>query len=135
VKVGIVGCGFVANYHVKAWRNVGAGVLAVADIIEDRARGFAHRHNIPYYFRSVEDMLRRVRLDVLSVCTPPQAHREVVLEAVKRGVSVFVEKPLVLRYSDAVEIVGEARSRGVKLGVTANFLFTPTMVKARDLVE
>jgi predicted dehydrogenase len=82
----------------------------------------------------VEDMLSRVRLDVLSVCTPPQAHREVVLEAVKRGVNVFVEKPLVLRYSDAVEIVNEARSRGVKLGVTANFLFTPTMVKARELV-
>jgi len=135
VKVGIVGCGFVANYHVKAWRSAGAGVLAVADIIEDKAREFAHRHGIPHYFKSVEDMLSRVKLDVLSVCTPPQAHREVVLEAVKRGVNVFVEKPLVLRYSDAVEIVDEARSRGVKLGVTANFLFTPTMVKARDLVE
>jgi predicted dehydrogenase len=135
VKVGIVGCGFVANHHVKAWRSVGAGVLAVADIIEDRARGFAHRHSIPHYFRSVEDMLSRVKLDVLSVCIPPQTHREVVLEAVKRGVNVFVEKPLVLRYSDAVEIVNEARSRGVKLGVTANFLFTPTMVKARELVE
>jgi predicted dehydrogenase len=135
MKIGIVGCGFVANYHVKAWRSVGAEVLAVADVIEDRARDFAHRHNIPYSFRSVEDMLNGVKLDVLSICTPPQAHKEVALEAVKRGVSVFVEKPLVLRYSDAVEIVNEVRSRGVKLGVTANLLFTPTMVKARDLVE
>ena len=95
MKVGIVGCGFVANYHVKAWKNVGTGVLAVADIIEDKAREFAHRHGIPYYFKSVEDMLSRVKLDVLSVCTPPQAHREAVLEAVKRGVSVFVEKGVV----------------------------------------
>jgi predicted dehydrogenase len=135
MRVGIVGCGFVANYHAKAWKNVGAEVLAVADIIEGRAREFAHRHGIPYYFKSVEDMLSRVKLDALSVCTPPQTHKEVVLEAVKRGVNIFVEKPLVLRYSDAVEIINEARSRGVKLGVTANFLFTPTMVKARDLVK
>jgi predicted dehydrogenase len=76
-----------------------------------------------------------VELDVLSVTMPPQAHRIAALEAVRRGVSVFIEKPLVLKYSDAVEVIGEARSRGVKLGVTANYLFTPTMVKARELVR
>jgi predicted dehydrogenase len=71
----------------------------------------------------------------LSVTTPPQVHRIVALEAVRRGVNVFIEKPLVLKYSDAVEVIGEARSRGVKLGVVANYLFTPTMVKARELVK
>jgi threonine dehydrogenase-like Zn-dependent dehydrogenase len=41
VRVGIVGCGFVANYHVNAWRGVGAEVVAVCDVIEEKARGFA----------------------------------------------------------------------------------------------
>jgi predicted dehydrogenase len=80
-------------------------------------------------------MLDNVELDVLSVTTPPQAHKRVALEAIRRGVSVFIEKPLVLKYSDAVEVIGEARSRSVKLDVTANYLFTPTMVKARELVK
>ena len=135
VRVGIVGCGFVANYHVNAWRGVGAEVVAVCDVIEEKARGFARRHDIPLYFTSVGEMLDEVELDVLSVCTPPQAHKQVALEAIERGVNVFVEKPLVLSYPDALEVVERARSRNVKLGVTANYLFTPTMVKARDLVR
>jgi predicted dehydrogenase len=135
MKVGIVGCGFISNSHVRAWRSVGSRVLAVTDIVEDKAREFARRHSVQYYFKSLEDMLDNVELDVLSVATPPQAHKLVALEAIRRGVNVFIEKPLVLKYSDAVEVIGEARSRGVKLGVTANYLFTPTMVKARELVK
>jgi len=135
VRVGIVGCGFVANYHVNAWRGVGAEVIAVSDVVEEKARDFARRHDIPLYFTSVGEMLDEVELDVLSVCTPPQAHKQVALEAIERGVNVFVEKPLVTNYPDALEVVERARSRNVKLGVTANYLFTPTMVKARDLVR
>jgi len=133
MRVGIAGCGFVASYHVNAWRSAGADVMAVSDIVEDRAREFARMHDVPHYFTSVEDMLDEVKLDVLSICTPPQVHKQNVLEAVSRGVNAFVEKPLVLRYSDAVEVVEKAKSR-VKLGVAANFLFTPTMVKARELI-
>jgi predicted dehydrogenase len=134
MRVGIIGCGFVANCHVSVWKSVGARVLAIADTIEDKAREFARRYNLPHYFRSVEDMLDKMELDVLSVCTPPYTHKQIVLEAIKKGVNVFVEKPLVQRYSDVIEVIGEAKSRDIKLGVTANFLFTPTMVKARELI-
>jgi threonine dehydrogenase-like Zn-dependent dehydrogenase len=53
MRVGIAGCGFVANYHVNAWRSAGAEVMAVSDIAEDRAREFARMHNAPRYFTSV----------------------------------------------------------------------------------
>jgi predicted dehydrogenase len=135
VRVGIVGCGFIANLHINAWRGVGAEVVAVCDVIEDKAKEFALRHSVQRYFKSVEEMLDEVELDALSVCTPPQAHKQVALEAIERGISVFVEKPLVTSYSDAVDVIERARSRNVKLGVTANYLFTPTMIKARDLVR
>ena len=114
---------------------VGAEVVAVCDIIEEKARDFARRHDIPLYFTSVGKMLDEVKLDVLSVCTPPQAHKQVALEAIERSVNVFVEKPLVTSYPDALDVVKKAKSKNVKLGVTANYLFTPTMVKARDLIR
>ena len=135
MRVGVVGLGFVANHHVNAWRKIGGRILAVADIIEDKARDFAYRYDIPKYFRSVEEMLDNIELDVLSICTPPQTHKQIVLKAVEKGVNVFVEKPLVLKYSDAVEIIEKAKSRDVKIGVTTNYLFTPTMVKTRELVR
>jgi predicted dehydrogenase len=135
VRVGIAGCGFVANLHINAWRGVGAEVVAVCDVVEDKAKEFALRHGVQRYFKSVGEMLDEVELDVLSVCTPPKAHKQVALEAIERGISVFVEKPLVTSYPDAVDVVERARSKNVKLGVTANYLFTPTMVKARDLIR
>jgi len=135
VRVGIAGCGRIAGSHVRAWRRAGAEVVAVCDVVESKAREFARMHGVRQYFKSVREMLDGAELDILSVCTPPQAHKQVALEAIERGVNVFIEKPLVTSYSDAVEIVERARSRGVKLGVTTNYLFTPVMAKVRDLVR
>ena len=135
MRVGIAGCGRIAGSHVRAWRRAGAEVVAVCDVVESKAREFARMHGVRQYFKSVREMLDGAELDILSVCTPPQAHKQVALEAIERGVNVFIEKPLVTSYSDAVEIVERARSRGVKLGVTTNYLFTPVMAKVRDLVR
>jgi hypothetical protein len=56
------------------------GFLAVTDIVEDKAKEFARRHNVQYYFKSLEDMLDNVELDVLSVIVPPQAHNPSIWE-------------------------------------------------------
>ena len=135
MKVGVVGCGSIAIDHIRSWRKVGAQVLGVAVIRKERAEECASKYTIPHYFISVDDMLDKIALDIVDVCTPPQAHKEVVLKAIERGVHAFVEKPFVLQYLDAIEVIEKAKSKGVKIGVTVNYLFTPTMTKARRLIN
>ncbi|MCX8205359.1 MAG: Gfo/Idh/MocA family oxidoreductase [Candidatus Nezhaarchaeota archaeon] len=135
LRVGIVGCGSVAGHHVDAWRKNRAEVVAVCDVVEEKARGFALNHGVGSYFKSVDDMLENTKLDVVSICTPPQTHKQIALSCVGRGVNAFVEKPLALSYHDALELVKEAEARGVKLWATMNFLFTPTMKEARRMLN
>jgi len=135
LRVAVVGCGFAANHHANAWRKNGGKVLAACDIAEEKAKHFASKHKIPFHFTSTDEMLQKAKPDVVSVCTPPQTHKQVVLDVVRAGINAFVEKPLALNYSDALEIVNEAKARGVKLWVTRTYLFTPTMMKAKKLVD
>jgi len=135
VKVGIVGAGFVAQYHIKAWRSIGAEVVAVCDVVKEKAKEFASRYRIPHYFKSVEEMVKNVRLDFASVCTPPQTHRDVTLQLINAGVNLVVEKPLALSFAEALEIVEKARSMNVKVAPTANFIYTPLAIKAREMVK
>ncbi|ADV64741.1 Gfo/Idh/MocA family protein [Desulfurococcus mucosus] len=135
LRVGIVGGGFAAGHHVKGWRANKAKVVAVSDIAVERARVFAESHGIPRYFSSLEEMLKDVELDVVSICTPPQTHREVAVKVAQANANMFVEKPLATSYSDAAEILNVARSKGVKVGVVSNYLYTPVSIKARRLVR
>jgi len=127
LKVGVVGCDSVAVDHTRNWREVGAQVLEVTDIRKERAEECASKYTIPHYFISVDDMLDKIAPDIVDVCTPPLAHKEVVLKAIERGVHAFVEKPL--------KLLRRLCRKVFKIGVTGNYLFTPTMTKARRLIN
>ena len=58
--------------------------------------------------------------DTVIIITPPDLHGDMCLHAVKRGKHVMVEKPFAKRFAQAKEIVEEADKRGVKVFVTQN---------------
>ena len=50
-------------------------------------------------------MLEREQLDVLWVCTPPLHHRDPAIEALRRSIHVYLEKPLARDVADGLAIV------------------------------
>jgi predicted dehydrogenase len=135
LKAAIIGAGFASQHHLRAWVSNGVRVEAVVDINGDRARDFAHRYDVKSWYTSVDDMIRDVRPDVVSICTPPHTHRDVAIKLIDEGVNTFVEKPLATNYSHVSEIIEKARSRGVKIWVVMNYLFTPWMIEARRILN
>ena len=95
IRVGLVGCGFVAELHMYALRriySVDVEVRAVA------ARGepvleFARRHQIPIAYRSFADLIADRDVDVIDICTPPDLHASMIVEAMQAGKHVICEKP------------------------------------------
>eukprot|EP00039_Didymoeca_costata_P022654 m.347138 g.347138 ORF g.347138 m.347138 type:complete len:805 (+) comp31390_c0_seq1:85-2499(+) len=55
-------------------------------------------------------------VDVVLNLTPAQFHKETTLEAIKLGTNVWCEKPLAMNCSDALELISQAKRRGVLLG-------------------
>ena len=69
-------------------------------------------------FRSLEQALNNVESDCVIVITPPDSHADMILEAVRAGKHVLVEKPFTKTLASAKHVVEEAGRMGVKVGVS-----------------
>src|ERR1700691_365665 len=95
IRIGLVGCGFASELHMFAYRRVygiDVDVKAVA-ARGDHVVDFADRHRIPRTYRSFGDLIADRELDVVDICTPPNLHRSMIVDAMKAGKHVICEKP------------------------------------------
>jgi predicted dehydrogenase len=95
VRVGLVGCGFVAELHMFAYARVhgiDAEVKAVA-ARGDHVVDFARKHRIATTYRDFKDVLADREIDVIDICTPPMLHAPMIVAAVEAGKHVICEKP------------------------------------------
>ncbi len=136
LSVAIVGCGYVANEHVVAWRRVkGIELIACCDIDEKVAKSFAKRHSIPKFYVDFEELLNNEHPSIVDICTPPYAHKPLAVQALEIGCHVLLEKPMAMSVRDAEEIISVwKKSRGM-LCVVHNWLFQPVVLEVRKMVE
>jgi predicted dehydrogenase len=117
-RVIVVGCGNMGSSHARAY--AGLGGFALAGLV-DRSREKAERLSIelggvPVY-ESLAAAIGSERADAAAICTHPESHAVLALQALEGGLHVFVEKPLASSVSEAEEIVRRARSSRKKVVV------------------
>src|ERR1700731_2600974 len=94
VRVGLIGCGFVAELHMYAYKR-GYGIdveVAAVAARGDHVIAFAKKHRISTY-RDFRAVLADKTIDVVDICTPPAVHATMIVEAVQAGKHVICEKP------------------------------------------
>ncbi|MCW4029799.1 MAG: Gfo/Idh/MocA family oxidoreductase [Candidatus Bathyarchaeota archaeon] len=136
VNVAIIGCGWAAESHISAWRQVkNYNVISVVDINETLASKTATKWNIPSNYSSMTEALKQQNVDIIDICTPPKAHRPLAVEAMDKGKSIQIEKPLTMTIKEAKEIVDCQNKTGLMAGVVYNWLFEPCVMEATDAVK
>jgi predicted dehydrogenase len=124
MRVGIVGCGHIANQHLHQLKSMqDIELVGVCDLNKERAEFVAKRFNITNVYQHFSMFLRDCSPQVVHVLTPPQFHKKLALEAMESGCHVLIEK------------VSSSQLYGVCLGVCHNFLFVPAFVAARKLID
>ena len=95
IRIGLVGCGFVAELHLHAYRRVYGVDIEVAAVAArgDHVVDFARRHHIPTTYRSFAELIADSQIDVVDICTPPNLHAAMVVGAMQAGKHVICEKP------------------------------------------
>ncbi|SPP93854.1 Gfo/Idh/MocA family protein [Bradyrhizobium vignae] len=95
IRVGLVGCGFVSELHMYAFRRVYGVDVEVAAVAArgDKVVAFARHHDIPRVYRSFAELIADRDLDVVDICTPPNLHAEMIVAAMQAGKHVICEKP------------------------------------------
>ncbi|GAB4310522.1 MAG: Gfo/Idh/MocA family oxidoreductase [Promethearchaeota archaeon] len=131
VKVGLVGLGFVGRVHLANLLADDRVQLVVCSLSVDEKKVPA---GIPFY-DDFEAMLANETLDGVVIATPTPLHEPMAVEATRRGVHAFVEKPLALDLPGCDRIVDAARKTGAYLQVGHVLHFWPSYVEARRRVR
>lgn len=83
---------------------------------------------------SLDELLDTYNLDAVAVATPAHTHHGVVMTALRAGKHVLVEKPLADSRAKGLEMVEEAKARGLVLMADHTYCFTPAVLKIQELV-
>ncbi|KUK77398.1 MAG: hypothetical protein XD93_0355 [candidate division WS6 bacterium 34_10] len=93
IRIGIVGCGFAADFHYNSYQRVtgvDVKVVGITSPTKEHRECFSRERGIKA-FNSLEAMLPEV--DVIDVCTPVYNHEELSVKSLEEGKHVVVEKP------------------------------------------
>ncbi|GAA5024008.1 Gfo/Idh/MocA family protein [Streptomyces siamensis] len=108
--VALVGCGAFGSFVLDAIRDIPSlRVIACADADRGRAAELAARHGATAYAR-VEDVAALPDVDVVVLATPPAAHADGAVAALRAGKHVFCEKPMALTVEDAARVEAVSRT-------------------------
>jgi predicted dehydrogenase len=137
--IGAVGAGFIMrDVHLKAYADAGFNVVAIASRTPEIAQEVADLRGIPRVCESLDEMLEDPGVEILDIAVPPDKQPEIIQTAVQRGKylkGILAQKPLAVRYEDAVAIVRLCESRQMPLGVNQNMRYDRSIRMLKTLLE
>ena len=142
VRVGIVGCGRAARFHVDRLLGL-ANVSIVGCADEDRASAESLASRIGEragtgpvpVFPDHRELIHQKSPDAICIFIPHLWHYRVAMDALQAGCHVFIEKPLSTNVQEAADIVGLARGRSLKVAVGHQYRLCPSLEEAKRRIE
>lgn len=118
IRIGVVGCGRISKNHFGSILKLSNEyeLAAICDIDESVLELHKAEYNVPGYL-SMDDMLEKEELDLVTLCTPSGIHASQAIKAAKAGVHVITEKPMATKWEDGLAMVRACDEAGVRLFV------------------
>lgn len=135
-KIGIIGAGnFTSSTVVPNLKKAGAKVKYVASASGLTAKVIAKKMGAEYATSDYREILNDPEVGVAIITTRHNLHAPMVLETLKAGKSVMVEKPLCLNEEELclIEEAYKTAPKGTTLTVGFNRRFAPLAVKLKEL--
>jgi predicted dehydrogenase len=123
-RIGIIGAGWVVDYHLPAWMKQSdrVDVVAIADPSASARAIRSIAFGIPRCYESASAMLEAETLDAVDICAPREVHADLVRLASTKGLDILCQKPLATDYDKAVALITGLPS-SVRLMVHENWRF------------
>jgi predicted dehydrogenase len=134
MKIGIVGCGFVAdNYIAMIAHHPNLELVGVFDRDPARLAVFTQFHKLRA-FDSLAALLADARVQLVVNLTNPSSHFAISMAALNAGRHVYSEKPLAMNMDDARTLVDTANRLGLGLAAApCNHLSDATETLEREV--
>ena len=117
-KLAVIGCGGIGTYHLEHLVNFkDIELVGFCDLIIERAEKFVNVAGCGKAFADYKEMYDAVKPEIVFICVPPYKHGEIEFETIKRGIHMFVEKPVALDMNLAEEISAKANEKKIVTAV------------------
>jgi predicted dehydrogenase len=135
-RIGVIGCGDISERYLANMQLFeSTEVVAVADLVEEKARRRAEQFRIPVVCRTNEELIARKDVDIVVNLTIPVAHAEVSKAALRAGKHVYTEKPLAAELEAGSELVELARELNLRLSCAPDTFLGASLQTSRKLID
>lgn len=136
IRVAVIGCGHISVMHLDTIMALDeAELVAVCDIKPERANAAAEKYQTKAY-TDYHMLFAKEQIDAVHICLPHYLHTIVAQEALGMGIHVLSEKPMSIRYEDAVETVEMAKKYSLQYGVIFQCRYnTPSQLVKKRITD
>lgn len=139
VRVGIIGCGGIANgKHIPSLMKLDhVELIAFCDIVEERAQAASDKvgkQGIRVY-TDYKELLQDKSIDVVHVLTPNKSHSFITVDALEADKHVMCEKPMAKTGAEAKLMLEAAKRTGKKLTIGYNNRYRPDSEHLKQVCE
>ncbi|MCS7264184.1 MAG: Gfo/Idh/MocA family oxidoreductase [Armatimonadetes bacterium] len=135
VKLGVIGCGIIGKVHLKfATSHPMAEVVAVADIVEEKAKEAATQFGIPKVYSDPESLLRGSEIDGLILAFQTSGRAEVALKVFAHGKHVLIEKPVAMNAEEVKKMLA-AKGNLIAGCCSCRYRFLPSFNFVKSFLE
>lgn len=143
INVGLIGYKFMGKAHSFAYKNVSlffdlplkVNMKVICGRTEKAVKQAKEKFGFSEYETDWRKVVERKDIDLIDITTPPNAHKEIAIEAAKNGKIVFCEKPLASTLKDAYEMLEAVEKYKVKHAICFNYRKLPAIGLAKKLID
>ncbi len=135
LRIGIVGCGTIADIHAQAINQTGnADLFSIFSRNEINARRVGEKYQTKWT-TDWQKFISDDALDAVSVCTPNGNHLDYTKKAAREGKHIILEKPIEITLERAKETINICEKHGVKLAVIYQNRFIPRIQRLKKHLD
>jgi predicted dehydrogenase len=133
VRIGLIGLGLMGTPHARILKKVEECDLVAAADVDEKQKGVTEELGIKFY-RSYEEMVGKEALQGVILALPNHLHAPIGIACAKKGLHLFVEKPIAQSVSEADRLVEAGRQNKIHILVGHQRRFSSLVEKAREII-
>ena len=137
IQIALIGAGGMGNADLETAVTIpGVKLIAACDLYDARLEQVRKKYGADIFTtRDYKEILARKDIDAVIVATPDHWHKDIAVDAMNSGKSVYVEKPMVQNINEGQAVVDAQKKTNKVLQVGSQGMSSLGNEKAKELFE
>jgi len=135
LNAAVIGTGTMGSNHARVYSELNnTELVAVSDIREENSSQVAENLKCNSY-RDYGKMLRREKIDLISIAVPTRNHKKVAMDCIENGIPALIEKPIADTVENAMEIIKKSGKENVPVMIGHIERFNPAVLELKNRLD